>query len=1061
MVSRVGSVVQGGAVLGAVVGGDYLGAGAGLFALLRDCLPGADVEKWHQALARLARQGWDRAEELRTGSGSQWMQAERDGCVAYFLQCLDRGVPPTVEGLRDHPGTGLADRRDPAAGARAAREYLSHMLQQVLTDRTYAVAAQVAQFAARSKADREHLRTRVSQLEAQLPQLRGLSSALELECHPGLRADEREVRESSAFFDFRSEQVPFVGRAEPLARLERFCLDGPADRWRWTAITGPGGTGKSRLAWELCARMREQGWQAFFLHRNALQHTDLQALAQAPIGYLLVIDYVSVDAPQVARWLSGLPTITGSPVRVVLLEREDWREDEKAGFTREPQWYSQLCQYYGAADLEQHRGLVNLRLNRNHIPTAEKIQLVEELGRLDASSSAIVRRMEPRTARELVARLEREIDPEGQRPLYLLFLVRAHLDNPDSDWRSWSAHDLRSVIYEREKQRLQRALPDWWDHALDLWVFATATKSTLATAEQQAPEFLLRLIKEEKPKFKECYGSTLKTIVGDGSNQVIPYQPDIPGEHLVVSRVQEWLAEGYESKVADLVAAAYERDADSFADFLARALADLDTQDKMVNLVLSTKYLLAPPATPSAAKALASALVFPIYSTTAAKRPQLLALLEEIYQTHHTPEIAAFLAGALVNLTVRQETATERAETVAQIQALYQEHPHPEIATPLAMALFNLTARQETAPQRAETVAQIQALYQQHPTPEIATRLARALFNLTVRQETATERASTIDHIQALYQQHPTPEIATPLAMALFNLTATQETATDLEDTVAQIKALHEKHPHPEIATELAKALVNLTIRQETATELTNTVDRIQALYQQHPTPEIATRLARALFNLTVRQETATERASTIDHIQALYQQHLIPDIANPLAQALYIVNSRQRTPSELLDTVTQIRALHEAHPIPEIGLTLAMALFNLSSRLALFRLDLEQRTAFELMDPVAQIKSLHEAHPIPEIVILQAMTLNSLNIAKKTAPERFSTVSQLKALYEEHRLPEIAYQLAESLFNFIRKYGTTIEMKKAATSIAKLAEAHPEAPDIRELLSKLRKWME
>ncbi|RRD49915.1 ATP-binding protein [Buchananella hordeovulneris] len=814
MVSRVGSVVQGGAVLGAVIGGDFLGAGAGLFALLRDCLAGADVEKWQKALAGLARQGWDRAEELRTKAGSQWMQAERDACVAYFLQCLDRGVPPTVEGLRNHPGTGLADRRVPAAGARAAREYLSCMLQQVLTDRTYAIAAQVAQFAARSKADLERLRTRVSQLEAQLPQIRGLPSALELECHPGLRADEREVRESSAFFDFRSEQVPFVGRAEPLARLERFCLEGPANRWRWTAITGPGGTGKSRLAWELCARMREQGWQAFFLHRNALQHTDLRALVQAPAGYLIVIDYVSVDPPQVAKWLSGLPDKVNSPVRVVLLEREGWREEEIVGFMREPRWYSQLREHYGTVDLEQHRGLADLKLARDQISTADKIRLVEELGRLASPDGTPARPIDPCTAQELVARLEREIDPEGQRPLYLLFLVRAHLDNPDSDWRRWSAHDLRSVIYEREKQRLQQALPDWWGHALDLWVFATVTKSTLASIEQQVPEFLLCLIEGEKAKFKEDYGSTLKTIVGDESNQVIPYQPDIPGEHLVVSRVQEWLADGYESKVADLVAAAYKRDADGFADFLARALTDLDTQDKKVDLVLSTKYLLTLPPALSAAKALASALVVPVYTTTDAKRPQLLALLEEIYQQHPIPEIATALARSLGNLTTAQETVTERKKTASYIRILYQKHPIPDIATPLALALVNLTMGQETVTERKKTASYIRALYQKHPISEMAILLALALVNLTMAQETFAARAGIATLIRALYQKHPIPNIATCLARTLFNLTAGQKTVTNLEYTVAQIKALHEKHPTPEIATELAAALLNLTVRQ-------------------------------------------------------------------------------------------------------------------------------------------------------------------------------------------------------------------------------------------------------
>lgn len=79
-------------------------------------------------------------------------------------------------------------------------------------------------------------------------------------------------------FYYRSNVVDFVGRERELARLEEFCRSEGA--FKWSALNGPGGSGKSRLAYEFIRRTREdKAWTAvmldwsLFRHDGAFAHT--------------------------------------------------------------------------------------------------------------------------------------------------------------------------------------------------------------------------------------------------------------------------------------------------------------------------------------------------------------------------------------------------------------------------------------------------------------------------------------------------------------------------------------------------------------------------------------------------------------------------------------------------------------------------------------------------------------------------------------------------------------------------------------------------------------------
>jgi len=121
--------------------------------------------------------------------------------------------------------------------------------------------------------------------------------------------------------------VPFESeaRAAELSALEAWCNgERPRTAWLWT---GEGGSGKTRLAIELCHRLRAQGWEAGFL-RSGTGEGELGALVTGAVPRLVVMDYAETQLerlrPLLARIGEGL---TQPPrLRLLLLARraEDW-----------------------------------------------------------------------------------------------------------------------------------------------------------------------------------------------------------------------------------------------------------------------------------------------------------------------------------------------------------------------------------------------------------------------------------------------------------------------------------------------------------------------------------------------------------------------------------------------------------------------------------------------------------------------------------------------------------------------------------------------------------------
>ena len=249
-------------------------------------------------------------------------------------------------------------------------------------------------------------------------------------------ATRRGVASAAGRFLYRRELVPVFGRDAERAALLDFL--GTERTLGWWVLTGPGGAGKSRLAWDLCRDARRAGWRAGFLRRETPCTGWPGWTPRCPT--LIVIDYAVGRADTIAAALTVLHDRLADlragdpespPVRVLLLERA---ADEQVG------WYAE--HFARQADTTA----ATLADTRHAAP--------REVGPLgDDALWAVLSHVWddlgfPPPDRDAALATLRTIDPAG-RPLFAAFYAEAVAGGFGAD-RSWDPRTLTEAILERE-----------------------------------------------------------------------------------------------------------------------------------------------------------------------------------------------------------------------------------------------------------------------------------------------------------------------------------------------------------------------------------------------------------------------------------------------------------------------------------------------------------------------------------------------------------------------------------------------------------------------------------
>ncbi len=124
--------------------------------------------------------------------------------------------------------------------------------------------------------------------------------------------------------------VPFHFRQTEVEDLEDWCRSG--DDLGIRLYTGAGGMGKTRLALELCQRLRADGWQAGLVEPERPPEETWRDLVEIGGPRLLIVDYAETRRPLLVPLLREIyQGEDDAPIRVLLLARAalDWWEQLK------------------------------------------------------------------------------------------------------------------------------------------------------------------------------------------------------------------------------------------------------------------------------------------------------------------------------------------------------------------------------------------------------------------------------------------------------------------------------------------------------------------------------------------------------------------------------------------------------------------------------------------------------------------------------------------------------------------------------------------------------------
>ncbi len=546
--------------------------------------------------------------------------------------------------------------------------------------------------------------------------------------------DSQKVMQKVQFkLDYRSEEIPFVGRTEEFGEIDAFCAS--EKQISWWAVIGKGGSGKSRLVYEYIKNnMGSAEWKMCFLREEFFSQAGGGGKYKTwntwtyDKNLLLVVDYVQKYAKEVAQWIEGLSNSNSitRKIRILLLERTGGEQSL---------WMREGFEKQVVADLKYDKDFLRLKsLDAGLISFA--LKYAEKNGR----------QIDEADAKDAWDKLK-SIDADT-RILYFIMILEAVFDN--EPWRKWKPHELAGYIVRREQEDIEIR----FKHNKDVirsfnrvLAFCTATRELPIF---ELPENLPEMIKKEIEVIKNNSGDKHELCAEmQLENGVLqPVTPDIIGEYMVLYIIDQYYFSRGEKE--EVIRELWDYDSRNFWIFVYHLF-----QDKMDDGAYEdiTKLMLfdAVPYGDICVMEDYSNLLWGMVAISDLN--QALVLVEKLKKMYHDYSfngiIACSYAKGLFNLSNNQELP-EIKETVEEMRRLAETNEgNGEIQRTYANGLFNLSNNQEQ-PERKATVAKLGRHAEANEGNEdIQIVYVKSLFNLSCEQGQA-ELKVTVEEMKRL-----------------------------------------------------------------------------------------------------------------------------------------------------------------------------------------------------------------------------------------------------------------------------------------------------------------------
>ena len=715
----------------------------------------------------------------------------------------------------------------------------------------------------------------------------------------------------SSRFHYKSGAVSFHGRQEELEQLREFCGQEHV-AFRWWAVTGAGGAGKSRLVYEFQQKMKGSGWSVLWL--NSAHMDQLESL-HIPTKTLVVVDYAQAYLRPLGHWMEQLAQRDRLvPVRLLLLERDGETLDSSS-------WGSGL-----RAEVSRVT-LVRRSCWREPFLQLTPLQEKELLDIMTDYAAKVGKCLEEEKAQQLLETLK-ITDPELRRPLYAMFLTDAWANGEEPE--QWGKKAVLDYVLQRENEYFEEKMKETIGNIPRLR--KTLNKLRLVatiwdgiTPEQVAQEYpkLWEAFQQQAERV-ECVESEEDLLCQVGllqGTELAGLTPDLLGEYFVLQRINNpdvlrlLFPSSWQSKV-------------EIVTFLFRMY--LDYHDELENIDEFWIHMLSYHLDPVDMYGMTLVNVSYYSSAYAAESVSIVRKLWEMHGKRVSD--ALIYAICLVNLS-RDQAVVEGKDAVCQLRMLVETYPGNEmISAEYAKGLVNFAAQQMLV-EATETLGCLKLLSETYSkNEEIAFWYARGLVNLSALQ-IAEERTETIGRLETLSAAYPeNKEIFHEYAKGLFNLSNVQEAKAGAE-TIRRLEALYKAHSgDEEIAAVYAVGLTNLSGKQ-IAEAAAKSVKRLETLNKRFPeNEEISILYAQGLVNLSFKQ-TAVEAMRTLGRLERLYRMTLGDEkVGATYATGIVVLLSKQK--GKTAKAIERLKKLHQAHSRnEEIAFTYATGLLILSSR--------------------------------------------------------------------------------------------------------------------------------
>jgi len=330
---------------------------------------------------------------------------------------------------------------------------------------------------------------------------------------------------TAEWLNYSSRSSKLTGRKSSLIQLESFF--NLEDKFAWWAITGAGGTGKSRLALEAITT-QEPLWEVGFFNNKKLEHLDSLTSWYPSSPTIIIIDYGAEYPSEISSWLDYLILREESlnfPVRILILERD----------SEEQGWWKDLTSGSTAA-LKRQDYLHTLRpLHLSPLTKTEQKQTL--LSYLETLDSEVPSCEFDDAFWGAVSTLS-----DNGKPLYIGMIAAAINNIGVEGIRKWEQKELLDHVYQRERLAWERLLDNknysssQKQKIYDFLAFCTLTSGLdWKRKEKRIIKALIKsqIISAENEIYQliEC----IETLTG----KIGTVQPDILGEYYVL---QHWAA---------------------------------------------------------------------------------------------------------------------------------------------------------------------------------------------------------------------------------------------------------------------------------------------------------------------------------------------------------------------------------------------------------------------------------------------------------------------------------------------------------------------------------------